>query len=44
MCHGQPWPGCPGCEGIILRIVETPQAIYRDARDAVSLCLERCAP
>jgi len=32
---------CPACEGIMLRIVETPKAIYLDARGAAYLCLER---
>lgn len=28
---------CPTCEGVMLRIVETPDAIYLDARGAVYL-------
>ena len=32
---------CPGCEGVILRIVQTPGAIYLDARGAVYLRLAR---
>jgi hypothetical protein len=32
---------CPACENIMLRIVETPQAIYLDARGAAYLRLER---
>lgn len=32
---------CPACEGVILRIVETPNAIYLDARGAAYLRLER---
>ena len=28
---------CSGCEGVILRIVQTPEAIYLDARGAVYL-------
>lgn len=32
---------CPTCENIILRIVETPQAIYLDARGATYLRIER---
>jgi Family of unknown function (DUF6510) len=32
---------CPACEGVILRIVETPDAIYLDARGAVYLRLQR---
>lgn len=32
---------CPTCEGVMLRIVETPDAIYLDARGAVYLRLER---
>jgi len=34
---------CPACENIMLRIVETPDAIYLDARGAVYLRLERRA-
>lgn len=32
---------CSACEGIILRIVRTPEAIYLDARGAVYLRLAR---
>ncbi len=32
---------CPVCEGIMLRIVQTPDAIYLDARGAVYLRLAR---
>jgi hypothetical protein len=32
---------CPGCESVMLRIVQTPDAIYLDARGAVYLRLER---
>ena len=32
---------CPACEGVMLRIVETPDAIYLDARGAAYLRLER---
>jgi len=32
---------CPVCENIMLRIVETPDSIYLDARGAVYLRLER---
>ncbi len=32
---------CPACENIVLRIVETPDAIYLDARGAVYLRLAR---
>ncbi len=32
---------CPTCEGVVLRIVQTPQAIYLDARGAVYLRLKR---
>jgi hypothetical protein len=32
---------CPACEQVILRIVQTPQAIYLDARGAVYLRLAR---
>jgi hypothetical protein len=35
---------CPACEQVMLRIVETPDAIYLDARGAVYLRLERRAP
>jgi hypothetical protein len=32
---------CPVCENIVVRIVETPQAIFLDARGAVYLRLAR---
>jgi hypothetical protein len=32
---------CPACGSVILRIVETPHAIYLDARGATYLRLER---
>ena len=32
---------CPTCENVILRIVQTPEAIYLDARGAVYLRLTR---
>jgi len=32
---------CPACEEVILRIVETPDAIYVDARGAAHIRLER---
>ena len=32
---------CPACENVVLRIVQTPDAIYVDARGAVYLRLER---
>ena len=32
---------CPVCENVMLRIVETPDAIYLDARGAAYLRLER---
>ncbi len=32
---------CPACEGILLRIVQTPDAIYMDARGASYLRLAR---
>ena len=28
---------CSGCESVVLRIVQTPEAIYLDARGAVNL-------
>lgn len=34
---------CPACESTMLRIVETPQAIYLDARGAAYLRLRRRA-
>lgn len=32
---------CPVCEGVMLRIVQTPDSIYLDARGAVYLRLAR---
>jgi hypothetical protein len=32
---------CPGCEQVMLRIVETPEAIYLDARGTVYLRIRR---
>jgi len=32
---------CSACEGVVLRIVQTPEAIYLDARGAVYLRLAR---
>ena len=32
---------CPGCEQVVLRIVETPDALYVDARGALYLRLAR---
>jgi hypothetical protein len=32
---------CPACEGVVLRIVETPKGRYVDARGAASLWLAR---
>lgn len=32
---------CPACEQVVLRIVETPDAIYLDARGAVYIRLAR---
>jgi len=32
---------CPACENVVLRIVQTPDAIYLDARGAVYLRLAR---
>ena len=32
---------CPACESVMIRIVQTPNAIYIDARGAVYLRLER---
>ena len=34
---------CPGCEQVIVRIVETAEAIYLDARGAAYLRLDRRA-
>jgi len=34
---------CPVCEQVMIRIVETPDAIYFDARGAVHLRLDRKA-
>ena len=35
---------CPACENVMLRIVETPDAIYLDVRGAVYLRLQRRTP
>ena len=35
---------CPACEQVMLRIVQTPEATYLDARGVVSLRLDRTAP
>ncbi len=35
---------CPACENVMMRIVETPHAIYLDARGAAYLRIERRAP
>jgi hypothetical protein len=35
---------CPACENVVLRIVETPEAILLDARGAVYLRLARAKP
>jgi hypothetical protein len=32
---------CSGCENVVIRIVQTPEAIYLDARGAVYLKLSR---
>ena len=32
---------CPACEQVMIRIVETPDAIYLDARGAVYIRLQR---
>jgi hypothetical protein len=32
---------CPGCQAVMIRIVQTPDAIYLDARGAVYLRLTR---
>jgi len=32
---------CPACERIILRVVQTPQHIYLDARGAAFLCIPK---
>jgi hypothetical protein len=32
---------CSGCESVVIRIVQTPEAIYLDARGAVYLRLAR---
>jgi hypothetical protein len=32
---------CSGCENVMIRIVQTPEAIYLDARGAVYLMLKR---
>ena len=35
---------CPACEQVMLRIVQTPEATYLDARGVMSLRLDRTAP
>lgn len=35
---------CPACEGVILRVVETIEATYVDARGAAYLRFERRSP
>ena len=35
---------CPACEQVMLRIVQTPEATYLDARGVVALRLDRRAP
>jgi hypothetical protein len=35
---------CPACEHVVMRIVETPNAIYLDLRGAAYLRLERQRP
>ncbi len=35
---------CPGCEQVMLRIVQTPEATYLDARGVVALRHDRTAP
>ncbi len=32
---------CPGCESVVMRIVETPRAIYLDMRGVMCLRLDR---
>jgi hypothetical protein len=32
---------CPACEGVMVRVVATPEAVYIDARGAVYLRVER---
>lgn len=32
---------CPDCESVILRVVQTPERIYLDARGATFLCIPR---
>ena len=34
---------CPDCHGVVLRVVETPEATYVDARGAAYLVFERRA-
>ena len=34
---------CPGCENVMVRVVETPAATYLDARGAVYLRIDRQA-
>ena len=35
---------CPACEEVVIRIVQTPDALYLDARGATYLRLERRTP
>ena len=35
---------CPACEQVMLRIVQTPEATYLDARGVASLRLDRTEP
>ena len=35
---------CPACEQVMLRIVQTPEATYLDARGVVALRLDRGGP
>lgn len=32
---------CPGCENIVMRIVQSPEAIYFDLRGAQYVCLKQ---
>lgn len=32
---------CPACQNVVLRIVQTPNATYLDARGAAYLCISR---
>jgi hypothetical protein len=34
---------CPACENVVIRIVETPEAVYIDARGAAYIRIERRA-